>query len=120
MTYPIKSPDAHGPLALCEDSDTPKKSFCPHRSLSTPIRSRSRRIEVAESKWVGGIGYNTKSILKSGHGSRVTPCKVAYMDLQGIIPWRSCDFQYWIYHILRLVIITAQIVEIAGFVILES
>ncbi|KOS36082.1 hypothetical protein ACN38_g13233 [Penicillium nordicum] len=50
----------------------------------------------------------------------VSKCKVAYMDLQGIIPWRSCDFQYWIYHILRLVIITAQIVEIAGFVILES
>ncbi|KOS42734.1 hypothetical protein ACN38_g6386, partial [Penicillium nordicum] len=49
----------------------------------------------------------------------VSKCKVAYMDLQGIIPWRSCDFQYWIYHILRLVIITAQIVEIAGFVILE-
>lgn len=40
------------------------------------------------------------------------------MDLHGIIPWRSCDFEYWIYHILRLVIITAQIVEITVFVIL--
>ncbi|KOS44997.1 hypothetical protein ACN38_g4066 [Penicillium nordicum] len=35
--------------------------------------------------------------------------------IYSIIPWRSCDFEYWIYHILRLVIITAQIVEIAGF-----
>jgi hypothetical protein len=40
------------------------------------------------------------------------------MDLQGIIPCRSHDFEYQAYHILRLVIITAQIVEIAGFVIL--
>ena len=24
----------------------------------------------------------------------MSKCKVAYMDLQGIIPWRSCDFEY--------------------------
>ena len=43
------------------------------------------------------------------------------MDLQGIIiPCKSCDFEYHAYHILRLVIITAQIVEIAGFVILVN
>ncbi|KOS36749.1 hypothetical protein ACN38_g12491, partial [Penicillium nordicum] len=28
----------------------------------------------------------------------MSKCKVAYMDLHGIIPWRSCDFEYWIYH----------------------
>ncbi|KOS38647.1 hypothetical protein ACN38_g10533 [Penicillium nordicum] len=63
--------------------------------------------------------YGYQSILDKARRG-VSKCKVAYIDLQGIIPWRSCDFQYWIYHILRLVIITAQIVEIAGFVILES
>ncbi|KOS45461.1 hypothetical protein ACN38_g3575 [Penicillium nordicum] len=36
----------------------------------------------------------------------MSKCRVAYVDLHGIIPWRSCDFEYWI---LPLVIITAQI-----------
>ena len=56
----------------------------------------------------------------SDHLHYMSKCKVKYMDLQGIIPCKSCDFEYHAYHILRLVIITAQIVEIAGFVILVN
>ncbi|KOS36957.1 hypothetical protein ACN38_g12276 [Penicillium nordicum] len=69
------------------------------------------------------MSYRATRDLVWGQGcpyNNLSKCKVAYMDLHGIIPWRSCDFEYWIYHILRLVIITAQIVEIAGFVILEK
>ena len=61
------------------------------------------------------VSDRTKRQYQIKRWAYVSKCKVKYMDLQGIIPCKSCDFEYHAYHILRLVIITAQIVEIAGF-----
>ncbi|KUM57622.1 hypothetical protein ACN42_g9552 [Penicillium freii] len=51
-------------------------------------------------------------------GLHIPICQSARLNtwiLHGIIPCRSHDFEYSAYHVLLLVIITAQIVEIAGF-----